>query len=90
MQLVLLLSFRLALSACSVFAPGSPPRLVYFQERSAQLDPRGGAPDWAPRDTWRRDWLPTDFDNNERRRTLTVDRMERCCHGQPKSGQSEW
>ena len=40
MRLVLLLSFLLALSACSVFAPSNPPRLLYFQERSAQLDPR--------------------------------------------------
>ena len=29
----------LILSDCSAFAPSSPPYLVYFQERSAQLDP---------------------------------------------------
>jgi hypothetical protein len=29
----------LAPSACSVFGPSDPPYLVYFQERSTQLDP---------------------------------------------------
>ena len=30
----------LAPSACSVFGPSDPPYLVYFQERSTQLDPQ--------------------------------------------------
>jgi outer membrane protein OmpA-like peptidoglycan-associated protein len=28
------------LSACTLFGPSDPPYLVYFQERSAQLDPQ--------------------------------------------------
>lgn len=38
-RFVLLLWLVLVLSACSVFGSSGPPYLVYFQERSAQLDP---------------------------------------------------
>jgi OmpA-OmpF porin, OOP family len=37
-RLVLLLWLVLVLSACSLFGSSGPPYLVYFQERSAQLD----------------------------------------------------
>jgi hypothetical protein len=37
-RFVPLLWFVLVLSACSLFGPSGPPYLVYFQERSAQLD----------------------------------------------------
>jgi hypothetical protein len=39
LRLVLLLWLVLVLSACSVFGSSDPPYLVYFQQRSAQLDP---------------------------------------------------
>jgi outer membrane protein OmpA-like peptidoglycan-associated protein len=35
---VLFAWLMLLLSGCSLFAPSNPPLLVYFQERSAQLD----------------------------------------------------
>ena len=38
MRLVPLLWLLLVLSACSLVGPSGPPYLVYFQERSAQLD----------------------------------------------------
>jgi len=38
MRFVLLAWLVLLLSACSFFGPSNPPYLVYFQERSAQLD----------------------------------------------------
>jgi outer membrane protein OmpA-like peptidoglycan-associated protein len=38
MRFVSLLWLLAVLSACAVFAPNSSPYLVYFQERSAQLD----------------------------------------------------
>lgn len=38
MRLVPLLWLLLALPACSLLAPNNSPYLVYFQERSAQLD----------------------------------------------------
>src|SRR5271155_6011424 len=34
-----LLSLLLGLPACSALGPSNPPYLVYFQERSTQLDP---------------------------------------------------
>lgn len=39
LRLVLLLWLVLVLSACSVFGSSDPPYLVFFQERSARLDP---------------------------------------------------
>jgi outer membrane protein OmpA-like peptidoglycan-associated protein len=42
-RFVLLLWFVLVLSACSFFASNDRPYLVYFQERSAKLDPPAGA-----------------------------------------------
>lgn len=38
MRLLPLLPAVLALSACAIFAPSGPPYMVYFEERSAQLD----------------------------------------------------
>jgi outer membrane protein OmpA-like peptidoglycan-associated protein len=40
MRVLPLLWLLLALPACSVFGPSPSPYLVYFQERSAQLDPQ--------------------------------------------------
>ena len=39
MRFVSYLALALVVSACSLYSSSNPPYLVYFQERSAQLDP---------------------------------------------------